>query len=255
MSTPAPLPPPARYGAYLADEPLPSGLAMLRRDASLRTGRQIGVPYVPVVGSLGHIVVGYAVWRGDRGRVRRAIRKKEKERRTPKPHPDVLLCTREASRAAHAARDRAEAAYARGDQRRARAWRQKKQDWYALKERGIVHLHRAGVLRYAGVSPQGMAVYEYGNGGMQCLHSLLHPRGAERKPIEGHPEVLLVPAAKKARGISHERVRVTLGALPYVEGEYYRSKPPINRSKIFCFLCGEGGHIARECPYEDDDAY
>ena len=49
-----------------------------------------------------------------------------------------------------------------------------------------------GTLRYAGSTPQGMAVYEYGDGGMSCLHSTLHPVGVERSPVECHPETLFV---------------------------------------------------------------
>ena len=131
-----------------------------------------------------------------------------------KPHPDLLLCVREASRAAHRERDAAQAAYCEGRHVLAGNARRRKEEWYALKDRGIIAAHRAGLLRYEGATPQGMAVYEYGDGGMACFHSTLHPVGVERTPIDGHPETLMVEAKDKVKGISLERIKVTLSSLP-----------------------------------------
>ena len=73
---------------------------------------------------------------------------------------NILDATREASRAAHRYRDAAaqnfERAYLGAATRNSRA----KRDFYAAKERGILALHRVGAIRYAGASPQGMAVYD-----------------------------------------------------------------------------------------------
>src|ERR1700733_92293 len=73
---------------------------------------------------------------------------------------NILDATREASRVAHRYRDAAaqnfERAYLGAATRNSRA----KRDFYAAKERGILALHRVGAIRYAGASPQGMAVYD-----------------------------------------------------------------------------------------------
>jgi hypothetical protein len=91
--------------------------------------------------------------------------------------PDLLLCVHEASRAAHRERDAAQSAYSDGRQTLAGNARRRKEEWYALKDRGMVAAHRAGLLRYEGATPQGMAVYEYGDGGMACFHSPYIQRG------------------------------------------------------------------------------
>jgi hypothetical protein len=103
-----------------------------------------------------------------------------------------------------------------------------------------------------------MGVYEYGDGGMACFHSLLHPRGVERTVIADHPETLEVPAQAKVVGISLQRVRTTLEAADADMTDYERSSPPRVRQPITCYECGEEGHIARNCPeryasYEDGE--
>ena len=143
-----------------------------------------------------------------------------------KPHSDLLLCIREACRAAHRERDAAQAAYSEGRHTLPGNARRRKEEWYALKDRGIIAAHRAGLLRYEGATPQGMAVYEYGDGGMACFHSTLHPVGVERMPIDGHPETLMVEAKDKAKGISLERIKVTLSTLPNDTTDYERSAAP-----------------------------
>lgn len=96
-----------------------------------------------------------------------------------------------------------------------------------------------------------MAVYEYGEGGMTCFHSTLHPAGVERTLLEGHPETLLVPAKDKARGISLARVKGTLSALSSDSTGYERSaKPRIERPIPECWTCGGLGHVAAVCPNE-----
>jgi hypothetical protein len=109
-------------------------------------------------------------------------------------------------------------------------------------------LHRAGELRYIGATPQGMAVYEYGDGGMSCFHSTLHPVGAEQTPVPDHPETLFVQAKKqKLRLIDVEQ---SLCFLPTDATGYERSAAPRIardlREKV-CWECGEEGHLARDC--------
>jgi hypothetical protein len=161
---------------------------------------------------------------------------------------DVLDATREASRSAHRWRDRASDAWDSGRRAYAATCSANKSHWYTLKEQGILALHKAGTLRYAGSTPQGMAVYEYGDGGMSCLHSTLHPRGVERTPIEGHPETLFVPAKKQQ--LKLRDVEITLQGFPYDTLDYERSAAPrVARvaEPPTCYRCGSTGHIAREC--------
>jgi hypothetical protein len=159
----------------------------------------------------------------------------------------MLDATREMSRSAHRWRDRAAAYYDDGRHTMARRAKLKKEECYLLKERGIIAMHRAGDLRYVGASPQGMAIYAYSDHDLACLHSCLHPAGAERVSVPGHPEVLLVPGKK-------QRIRIcdavaTLSALPEPGVGYERSAAPrIARRPIICYECGGAGHIARYCP-------
>ncbi len=51
----------------------------------------------------------------------------------------------------------------------------------------MVEAHRLGLLRYLGQSPQGMAVYAYGDHANACFHSCLHLSDAERTPIARRP--------------------------------------------------------------------
>ena len=184
--------------------------------------------------------------------------------RTP-PHQIPLLdAIREISRSAHRWRDRAAACYDSGRYKSASSAKTKKEACYALKERGIMEGHRQKVLRYIGASPQGMAVYEYAEGGKACFHSCLHPSDTERVVIADHPEILLVAArGQKFRICDAEH---TLQAIPVVQYpdprwlDYERSSAPRIRKPITCYECGEEGHIARNCPeryasYGDDEDY
>jgi hypothetical protein len=172
---------------------------------------------------------------------------------------DILLATREASRAAHRWRDAAASYYDAGSYGLATRAKEQKNLMYQLKDAGIAALHRSGLLRYIGASPQGMAVYEYGDGGMSCLHSTLHPDGVERTPVEAHPEVLHV-TAKKAKV---RMVDVAYTLLSYfsvgVDDKgyvgYSRSSSPTRRAPITCYECGEEGHISRYCPLREDDDF
>jgi Zinc knuckle len=178
---------------------------------------------------------------------------------TPPRTIDIRLATREASRSAHRWRDAAASQYDAGNYAFASRAKKQKDYMYALKDAGIVRLHLSGLLRYIGASPQGMAVYEYGDGGMSCLHSTLHPDGQQRTLVEGHPEVLLV-AAKKAKA---RIMDVLLTLDPYgavmaraeVYPGYSRSSSPSRRAPITCYECGEEGHIARYCPEREEDDF
>jgi hypothetical protein len=90
--------------------------------------------------------------------------------------------------------------------------------------------------------------------GMACFHSTLHPVGATRIAVEGHPEKLLVPAKKqKLRLIDVETV---LGTLPMDSTGYERTEAPRFAREpqvILCWRCGEEGHIARDCDQDSED--
>jgi len=172
-------------------------------------------------------------------------------RREPEPsdiQPPLLEAVREASRSAHRWRDRANDRYANGNYKAASTASSNKKYWYRLKDGGIVALHRAGELRYIGASPQGMAVYEYGDGGMSCFHSTLHPVGVERKPVPDHPETLLVTAKKQKLKLID--VEIMLQGHEGDTAGYERSEAPRFAREprtVICRRCGGAGHIARDC--------
>ncbi len=251
------------YDNYEADNLPPKGVHRLPLDGPIRTVKKLGIPYVEIVSvecAYGNTYlprrVGYAIPGRYKRKLAAALERcqSKKVSRTPLPHPDLLLCIREASRAAHRERDAGSAAYGAGRHTLAGNAKQRKEGWYALKDRGIIAAHKQGLVRYVGASPQGMAVYEYGEGGMTCFHSTLHPAGAERIPIEGHPEALLVPAKDKVKGVSLARVEATLSALSSDTTGYVRSAAPrVARVEHVpqCWACGEYGHTARECDESD----
>ncbi len=245
------------YGNYTEDDLPIDCIHRIPLDGTIRHVKRLGIPFVPIVCvdlAFGRTykprLVGYAIPAHERSKLVPALRAaKRHSQRAPSPHPDLILCAREASKEAHRSRDEASGSYELGQYHWAGHWSAKKREWYRLKDRGIIAAHRAGLLNYIGASPQGMAVYEYGQGGMQCFHSTLHPAGVVRTPIEGHPETLLVAAREKARGISLRRVKATLSSLPEDTTGYERSAPPrIERRGPTCWECGEEGHIARHCP-------
>jgi hypothetical protein len=251
------------YGNYESASVPRKGVSRLPLDGSIRIAKSLGIPHVDIVSvecAYGSTYlprrVGYAIPSRDNRKLTTALKRCESKRASqqPQPHPDLLLCIREASRAAHRERDAASNAYNEGRHILAGNARQRKNKWYALKDRGIVEAHKQGLLRYIGASPQGMAVYEYADGGMSCYHSTLHPAGAERTPVEGHPETLLVPAKDKVRGVSLARVEATLSAFPLDTTGYERSTAPrVTRVEHVpqCWACGEYGHTARECDESD----
>jgi hypothetical protein len=237
------------YGNYKPQTVPTRGIYRIDKDGTIRTVQALGIPYVKIVdfvNSYGHHffpqLVGYAIRMRDRRKLLAGLAKKEqvKKDRTPKPHPDLILCIREASRAAHRERDAAQNAYQANRHKLAGNSRRRKDHWYALKDRGISAAHIRGLLRYAGASPQCMAVYAYGNGGMSCFHSTIHPVGAVRTQIDAHPEVLEVPAKNKAKGLSLRRFEATLAALPAVDSTLYeRSVAPRKVTLRKCWTCGE----------------
>jgi hypothetical protein len=96
-----------------------------------------------------------------------------------------------------------------------------------------------------------MAVYEYREGGKACLHSCLHPVGAERTPCRDHPEKLFIVAKKQRVRICDAEYTLKSLAIPTEHGQvigYERSAPPrITRNLPICWNCGEAGHLARDC--------
>jgi hypothetical protein len=164
----------------------------------------------------------------------------------------LLDAIREVSRAAHRWRDAASAQYSAGNYGFASHSSGKKKNFYNLKERGIASAYKQGLLRYAGQTPQGMAVYEYGEGGLSCFHSCLHPVGVFRPLVVGHPETLFVVAKKQKSHV--EDARNTLLALPEPGDDFERSASPAirkNSSGSTCWECGGEGHISRNCPERD----
>lgn len=255
---PADFPQLSRHGNYDADAPLPAGLARIERDGSIRLVRKLGIPFRDIVSveyAYGNTykprVKGYAIPAHRLAELAAAIEAAKEKRRlkAPSPHPDLLLCISEASRAAHRNRDQAEEAYFHRRHALAGNAKRRKNAWYALKDRGIVHCHRQGLLRYVGASPQRLAVYEYErDGATRCFHSTLHPAGVERPPVENHPETLFVAAKAKMRGLSLQRVEITLQSLDDDTSGYERSDRPTRQKDVAtCWTCGEAGHLARDC--------
>jgi len=158
----------------------------------------------------------------------------------------LIPAIRAVSRHAHSLRDGAQKLYQEGNFDGASAKKFGKERCYALKERGIAAAWQAGMLRYVGASPQGMGVYEYGDGGMSCFHSCLHPPNLHATPVEGHPEVLFVKT--KEPEVSPE---VAKKALQFFSEETYgmrRAAPPRMPRTLTCWECGGEGHVASECP-------
>jgi hypothetical protein len=91
---------------------------------------------------------------------------------------DVLTATQEASRAAHRWRDAASAQYEAGNHGLASTSSANKRSFYRLKDQGIVHLHRTGVLRYIGASPKACPSTNTAMAG--CLASIPACIGWER---------------------------------------------------------------------------
>ena len=164
------------------------------------------------------------------------------------------MCIREASRAAHRERDAAQEAYQARQHKLAGNSKRRKEHWYTLKDNGIAHEYMAGNLRYAGKTAQGLAVYEFGDGGMNCFHSTLHPAGMEQVLIPDHPEIIEVAAKDKVKGISLKRIEATLAVFSLDPTAFVRScspaKPRTLRT-IICYTCGGEGHIARQCGNSD----
>jgi hypothetical protein len=176
------------------------------------------------------------------------IPESESNMRRIEPHALPLIdAIRTISRSAHAWRDRAATRYDNSRYALASQAKKQKEACYQLKERGIAAAYLSGDLRYVGQSPQGMGVYEYGQGGRACFHSCLHPSGVERTSLLDHPETLLVAAKRLEHRICD--AICTLKPLPMPGPEFERSAAPrIARAPIICYECGNEGHIARDCP-------
>lgn len=175
-------------------------------------------------------------------------RTEKRSQREPLELP-LIDAIREISRAAHRWRDAASAQYNAGNYGLATHSSGNKRRLYQLKERGIVAAYKQGLLRYVGQTAQGMAVYEYGEGGMSCFHSCLHPVGAERPLVADHPETLFVVAKKQIHLMAD--AEHTLSALSKPGEEFECSSPPSIKkpvTSITCWECGDVGHISRDCP-------
>ena len=249
-----------RDGYANARHPLPNHkrLARIPCDGTIRQIKKLHIPFVEIVevteykrGCFAPRVVGYVIPRRYLRDLGAATQRRPDQ--LLRPHPDLILCIREISRAAHRERDAAQAAYQAGRHTLAGNSRRRKEGYYALKDRGIAHAFACGLLRYAGRVPQGLGLYEYADGGMSCFHSTLHPAGVEQATVADHPEVLQVPAKEKVKGVSLKRVVATLKALPEVEMEkFVRSAAPrVLQTAITCWECGEPGHLSSDCPHVD----
>ena len=184
-------------------------------------------------------------------RVRERNRRRQERQLQKLPLIDAI---REVSRSAHRWRDAAQAQYQAGNHGLAGHSKREKERLYGLKERGIAAAYMQRLLRYAGASPQGMGVYEYGDGGKSCFHSCLHPAGVERPMVEEHPEILEVNAKPQEHAMAD--AQFTLSCLAEPGAEFERTAPPRkprDARSVVCYECGEEGHIARECPNRQDD--
>jgi hypothetical protein len=152
----------------------------------------------------------------------------------------LLRAIREASHAAHRFRDAAHLQNCAGQYELAKQASATKTHFYALKDRGIAAAYRQGLLRYAGQSPQGMAVYEYAKGGTSSFHSCLHPAGIPRPLVQGHPVTLFV-AEREPNCL----VKTTVSNPRSVE---------IPRSTVFCSRCGGRGHDVADCRQTEQQA-
>ena len=229
---------------------------VIQLDRTIVVAKALAIPFVEVIEmELAYgdkyfpKIVGYAIPLAYKPALDAEL-KLRAEKTKVKPHEDILLCIREASNYAHEKRDNTKLHKLLGHHGLATKAKMKKYDWYGLKDRGIMALHRANILRYVGVTAQGFALYEYGKGGMSCFHSRIHPVGIERPLVKEHPDNLRVETRDKARGISLERVKATLSALPLDTTGYVRIACRGDvRNSPGCWTCGEDDHFASDCPY------
>src|SRR5208337_921708 len=176
---------------------------------------------------------------------RMKARREKRMTRVPEAIP-LIDAIREVRRSAHRWRDAAQARYQARNHGLAGHSKREKERLYGLKERDIAAAYKQGLLRYADASPQGMGVYEYGEGGKSCFHSCLHPAGLERPKVEGHPEVLEVDAKPQEHAMAD--AEFTLSDLPAPGKEFERTAPPRKPKEhraVVCYESAEEGHIAR----------
>ncbi len=161
-------------------------------------------------------VVRYPVYREEELRPKRASVK------TPATAVDLLQAIFTVNRTAKRYRDKAAAHYGARQHGFAGASKERKQALYALKDRGIVAAHRAGLI--AAVGTHGPLTY-YEGGGYR-FHSLLRPEGAELAVLSDETvQVEAKPKGKReARLVDAE---LTLSALPEERAGFRRhSFPP-----------------------------
>jgi hypothetical protein len=165
---------------------------------------------------------------------------------------DVLTATQEASRAAHRWRDAGSAQYEAGNYGLASTSSANKRHFYRLKDQGIVHLHKTGVLPYIGASPQGWLSTSTGTAA--CLAST--PRCIRwGRSVRRCRTILRCSRCPQRREVRIADVEHTLGCLPAESDGYERSaSPKFARPQRTCFECGEPGHIARFCPMREHEA-
>ena len=162
----------------------------------------------------------------------------------------LLRAIREASRAAHRFRDAAYQQNCVGQYELARKASAQKTRLYGLKDRGIAAAYRQELLRYAGQSPQGMAVYEYGIGGTSSFHSCLHPAGISRPLVQGHPETLFVAKREPKCFVEAASSNPWSTEIPncFVEAAASNLRSmEIPRLTVFCARCGGRGHEVANC--------
>jgi hypothetical protein len=162
----------------------------------------------------------------------------------------LLRAIREASRAAHRFRDAAYQQNCAGQYELAKQASAQKTRLYELKDRGIAAAYRQELLRYAGQSPQGMAVYEYGMGGTSSFHSCLHPAGVPRPLVQGHPVTLFVAGQEPNCPVKAAASNPWSTEIPNCLVKAAASNPRSAEkpgSKVFCSRCGGRGHEFVNC--------
>jgi len=127
------------YGNYESGKVPPKGVHCLPLDGSIRMAKSLCIPFVEIVSvewAYGNTYlprrVGYAIPSRYKRSLTAAIKRWQSKRvpRRPQPHPDLLLCIREASRAAHRERDAASEAYNAARHTLAGNARRRKNKWH-----------------------------------------------------------------------------------------------------------------------------
>jgi hypothetical protein len=162
---------------------------------------------------------------------------------------DLLAAIFTVNRAAKRQRDAAQAYYQNRMHGFAGASKRRKIQFYALKDRGIAAAHQAGRLT---------CLYRHGGlflwqGESYSFHSTLKPIGLEvpELPLREGEDFLFVEA--KPKGAKEPRLsdaQHTLLRLAPDLGGYEHAPSPERRREahsVVCWMCGEEGHVSREC--------